>query len=168
MIELDQTLQAYAEHWVDMAPHVATLAGLAAEARTVVEFGVRGGVSTWAILDGLPSHGRLWSVDVNPCTVPVRVAHDGRWTFLEGDDLDPQIQAALPPRADLVFIDTSHEYQQTVAELAYAVTLDPRRIVLHDYVMQSVEQAASEFCQRESWRLVDNELPFGLATLEPI
>lgn len=167
MIELDETLQAYAERWVDMAPHIATLARYAKEAERVIEFGVRGGVSTWAILEGLGPDGHLWSVDINVCTVPARVAYDERWTFLHGDDLDSLIQAILPARADLVFIDTTHEYAQTVAELAFALTRKPRRILLHDFVMEPVAQAANEFCEHESWRVVDNELPFGLATLEP-
>jgi hypothetical protein len=41
----------------------------------------------------------------------------------------------------------------------------PARIVMHDYVMEPVAQAATEFCAREGWAVVDNELPFGLATL---
>ena len=160
-------LRQWAEDQVDMAPHIWTLHHHAKAAKTVVECGVRGGVSTWAILDGLPEDGRLWSVDILPCVVPPRVSDDPRWTFLVGNDLDPAIQSQLPDKADLVFIDTDHTYEQTVGELAYSLTFEPARIVMHDYVMDPVRQAAEEFCARENWRLVDNELPFGLATLEP-
>lgn len=162
----DRTLEGLAARWVDMAPHVATLRRYAGQAQTVVELGVRGGVSTWAILDGLPPEGRLWSVDIVDCQVPARVSEDPRWTFLVGDDLDPMIQIRLPRRADLVFIDTSHEYAQTALELVYALSLRPTRIILHDYVMEAVARAVDEFCTREDWRVVDNEQPFGLATLE--
>lgn len=168
MISQDWSLIAYAGAWVDMAPHVKTLTRYAGAARVVVEFGVRGGVSSWAILDGLAEDGQLWSVDILPCEVPRQVERDPRWIFILGDDLDPLVQTQLPRRADMVFIDTSHEYEQTVAELAYAVTLKPKRIVMHDFVMEPVARAAAEFCQRESWRVVDNELPFGLASLEAI
>ncbi len=163
------TLAELADAWQDMAPHVATLTRHASEATTVVEWGVRGAVSTWAILDGLPSDGRLYSVDIDPAVAdaPDRVRWDSRWTLLIGDDLSPHVQAQLPDHADLVFIDTSHTYEQTVGELAYALTLTPSRIVLHDYVMPSVTKAVDEFCAREEWVLVDNELPYGLATLEP-
>ena len=159
-------LRQWADEQVDMAPHIATLTHHASAATVVVEFGVRGGVSTWAILDGLPENGHLYSVDIVDCIVPPRVSEDPRWTFLVGDDLDPLIQAALPEHADLVFIDTSHTYEQTAAELAYALSFGPDRIVMHDYVMEPVAQAANEFCTREGWRVIDNELPFGLATLE--
>lgn len=160
-------LRQWADENVDMAPHIATLTRWARKAKVIVEWGVRGGVSTWALLDGLPEDGTLWSVDIDACTVPPRVSSDPRWIFLVGDDLDPAIQAQLPDHADLVFIDTSHTYEQTVGELAYAVTLTPARIVMHDFVMEPVARAAYEFMARENWKLIDNELPFGLATLEP-
>ena len=153
---------------VDMAPHISTLTKLARRCAVIVEFGVRGGVSTWALLDGLPPTGQLYSVDVVDCVVPPRVSIDPRWTFIVGDDLDPDVQAQLPDRADLVFIDTNHEYEQTVAELAYAQTFLPDRIVMHDYVMEPVLRAGTEFCEREGWRVVANEMPYGLATLVPV
>ncbi len=159
-------LQSWADAQVDMAPHYRTLTRYAQECGTIVEFGVRGGVSTWALLDGLPEDGSLWSVDVIDCVVPIRVSTDPRWVFLVGDDLDPDIQARLPKHADLVFIDTSHTYEQTAGELAYAATFSPRRIVMHDYVMEPVARSAAEFCASQGWSVVDNELPFGLATLE--
>ena len=164
---LATSLQQWAYDQVDMAPHIATLMRHASEAKVIVEWGVRGGVSTWAILDAMPADGHLWSVDIVDCVVPPRVSEDPRWTFIVGDDLALAVQKQLPDKADMVFIDTSHTYEQTVGELFYARTLEPKRIVMHDYVMPPVAQAANEFCLREGWRVVDNELPYGLATLEP-
>ena len=158
-------LDAWAYEQVDMHPHYPTLTRYARECLTVVEWGVRGGVSTWALLDGLPEDGHLYSVDIIDCIVPLRVSTDDRWTFLIGDDLDPVIQRQLPTLCDLVFIDTSHTYEQTVGELAYAATMKPARIVMHDYVMEPVLQAGTEFCAREGWTMVVNEMPYGLATL---
>lgn len=160
-------LGQFAYDQVDMYPHIETLTKLARQARTVVEWGVRGGVSTWAILDGLPDDGVLVSVDINACIVPRRVSEDPRWTFIVGDDLDPTVIDKFPPNVDMVFIDTSHTYEQTRDELSLALTLHPARIVMHDYVMEPVARAAGEFCARENWALVNNELPYGLATLEP-
>ena len=132
-------LRQWAADQVDMAPHIDTLTKYARESLIVVEFGVRGAVSTWAILTGLPPEGRLWSVEIDGnCQVPPAVTADPRWTFIIGDDLDPTVQAQLPNPVDWVFIDTSHEYEQTVAELAYVLTLSPKAIVMHDYVMEPV------------------------------
>ena len=161
------TLTEWAYRWVDMAPHVATLTRLATEARTIVELGGREGVSTWALLDGLPADGRLYSVDIQRDSQPPRVTDDSRWTYIIGDDLSPEVHAQLPERADLVFIDTSHEYEHTVSELVYALSLSPARIVMHDYVMEPVARAADEFCAREGWSVVALEPEYGLATLEP-
>ncbi len=167
MALLQTDLATWADIQVDMAPHYRTLTRYAREATTIVEFGVRGGVSTWALLDGLPPEGRLVSVDIIDCIVPPRVRDDERWTFIVGDDMDAGVQAQLPAVADLVFIDTSHEYEHTVAEITLALTMEPARIIFHDYVMEPVRQAVDEFLAREGWHLVDNELPYGLATVEP-
>lgn len=165
---LDATdLAQWAYEQVDMAPHYPTLTRYARECTLIVEFGVRGGVSTWALLDGLYEGGHMWSVDIVDCVVPPRVSEDPAWTFIVGDDMDPEVQKQLPEKADLVFIDTSHEYEHTVKEIALALTLNPRRLVFHDYVMAPVAQAVDEFCASSGWMVVANELPYGLATVEP-
>ncbi len=150
-----------------MAPHYRTLIQLARDCTTIVEWGVRGGVSTWAFLDGLPPDGRLYSVDIVDCVVPPRVSGDPRWTFVVGDDLDPEVRAQIPATADLVFIDTSHTYEQTVAELGIVLDYAPRKIVMHDVNQPQVRQAVDEFCARTGWRIAAYEDPYGLTTLEP-
>jgi len=157
----------------DMIDHIGTLTRYAAAAKTIVEFGTRGGVSTWAFLDGLPADGWLWSVDIDDCMVPPRVSEDPRWTFIQGDDTDPVVLAELPEQADLVFIDTSHTYAHTVVELTFAITLDPLRILLHDADWPGVDRAIKQFCPKYGWKMVafdeahDDAGPFSLATLEP-
>lgn len=145
------TLPQYAARWVDMAPHIATLTALAAKAETVVEFGVRGGVSTWALLDGLPASGRLISIDNDPTCAEICPPHlfdDLRWTLQIGDSLE----AKLPKHADLVVIDSSHEYEHTLAELRRVAAITPAVIALHDYTdppHPGVAQAVNEFAQGE-------------------
>ncbi len=160
-------LHAWAVENVDCVPHYPTLAALASQASVVIELGVRGGVSTWALLDGLPEDGHLYSVDILDCITPPRVSEDPRWTFIVGDDLDPAVQAQLPDEADLVFIDTSHTYEQTVAELAYFGTLTDR-MALHDYALPDVKNAVDQFCVAEGWHITLNERSqWGFVVLEP-
>jgi predicted O-methyltransferase YrrM len=165
-------LVAWATAQRDMIDHIGTLTRHARAAKTIVEFGTRGGVSTWAFLDGLPADGWMWSVDIDDCTVPPRVADDRRWTFIVGDDASQGVLDQLPEQADLVFIDTSHTYAHTVAELAIAHNLTPERILLHDADWPGVEQAIMEFCPKYGWKMVafdeahDDAGPFSLATLE--
>ena len=156
----------------DMAPHITTLTEYASHAHKIVEFGTRGGVSTWAFLDGLPESGLMWSVDINECTVPPRVSRDPRWTFVLGDDTDPAIHDILPALADLVFIDTSHEYEHTAAELQIAQAMEPDRIICHDAKWWGVQKAVMEFCAESRWEAVrldeahDEQGDFSLVVLE--
>ncbi len=116
----------------DINEHLPTMVELCQEldARKVIELGTRGGVSTIAWLYGLHSQGHLWSVDIDPAP---EFTFDG-WTFIQGDDLHPDVVGQLPDLADVVFIDTTHTFEQTLAELnVYQYKVRPGgRIVLHD------------------------------------
>jgi hypothetical protein len=143
-----------------MEPHTAQLTALAERATLIIEFGVRGAVSTWALLDGLPADGRLIGVDIIPdrdwydrnqpewtgyaTPIPPRVRRDPRFSFVHGNSIDVD----LPEHADLIVIDSSHDYHQTVAELARAAKLTPAVIALHDYLYSEtpdVRRAVDEF-----------------------
>lgn len=153
------SLAEHAAFWQDMDPHVGTLRDLAAEAHSVVEFGVRAGVSTWALLDGLPADGTLTSVDVERWPLPPRVTDDPRWTFIEGDDLTVPL-----PDADLVLIDTSHTYPQTLAELRRAVTLGVSVIALHDWSLEPVQSAVVRWMP-DDWTITVHPSRWGLAVV---
>lgn len=87
------------------------------EHATVIELGVRDGNSTAAFLAGVEAvDGHLWSVDIEAPRVPHWWAATGFWTLGIGDDLDRNIASALP-ECDVLFIDTSHWFDQTLAEL---------------------------------------------------
>lgn len=132
------------------------------EATHVIELGTRTGVSTIAWLYALEhTGGRLTSIDIDER--PDIGEHDA-WTFIQGDDLDPAIVSNLEP-ADVVFIDTSHLYEQTVAELTvYRWLVKPGGlIVLHDtelaipetappgHPLYPVKRAVTEFCDAEGY-----------------
>lgn len=119
----------------DINEHLPTLVKLVEEldAHTVIELGVRSGVSTIAWLYALTKddrEGKLWSVDID---APPRIQHPS-WTFTRGDDLDPFVLKQLPDEADIVFVDTVHTYQQTIDEIeAYASRVKPGGcMVFHD------------------------------------
>lgn len=161
--DLCDDLGHHARHWADMAPHTATLTRLASEALSVVEMGTRGGVSTWALLDGLPAGGRMVSADIDPdCALllPPRVVDDARWSLEEGDSTTVPL-----PDADLVLIDTSHALVQTRAELARAESLGARAIALHDWEEPGVRQAVCELVSLGGWSLAVEPSQWGLAIL---
>lgn len=152
------TLLEHAAQSEDMGPHLRTLIGYASRCETIIEFGVRTGVSTWAFLDGLPPTGRLASVDTQAVIVPDRVRDDRRWTMFERDDRDDQLHPLLP-KPDLVLIDTTHEYHHTLEELAIADRLGARWVLLHDWNLPDVQDAAHGFMRRAG--------TFALETVEP-
>lgn len=134
----DITLRQYAEAWRDMAPHIDHLQRYARLARVVVEFGIRGAVSTWAMLDALPSDGRLVGVDIDPDPpIPDRVRDDPRFSLVVGEAATVPLPVS---HADLVMIDASHEFVATVAELDRAASLGPQVILCHDYLYKHTPQ----------------------------
>lgn len=161
----DITLAEYAAAWIDMAPHTEDLFVYAANARTIVEFGLRGGVSTWALLKGLTNDGRLIGVDIDPNPpLPPAVLRDERFTFVVGDSLT----ADLPDHTDLVMIDSSHEFTQTVLELVRAAGMKPDRILLHDYLYPEtpgVRLAVDGYVALPY--LPENLTPYRLETVHP-
>lgn len=149
---MNPALVAEADHTKDMAPHLATLQRLANGKRRLVEFGVRTGVSTWAMLDVMATDGRLWSFDTvdvrqtpGHCDLdrfPVRVSSDPRWTLVIGNSAS----ADVPFRPDLLFIDSSHEHDRTLKELAVADRWKVPVIVLHDWNLPAIRDAVLAFC----------------------
>jgi predicted O-methyltransferase YrrM len=165
---LGMSLTEYAARWVDMMPHIDALTEYAKDAHTVVEFGMRGGVSTWALLRGLPAGGRVTSVDIDEDVLrmtPPWVLEDERLDVIIGNDLT----VGLPDQADLVVIDSGHEYQQTLDELERAAGMAPERIALHDYLYAEtpgVRQAVDEFASGIRYRLATvHPSEWGLAVL---
>jgi len=152
-------LEAYARQWVDMVPHLGHLMDLASTARVVAEFGVRGAVSSWAILDGLPEDGRLYSVDTDPlCPLPPRVTSDPRFKFIVGDS----VTVPLPKHVGFVMIDSSHEYDQTVRELDRAASLNPVVIALHDYLYADTPDVKRAI---DGW--LEGDVPYVLEVVHP-
>ena len=152
----------------------------------VLELGSRRGNSTLAFLAGAKeSGGHVWSCDVSPVDrdpagmLPwARVA---QWTFIRGDDMDPAAQVLMPPECDVLFIDTSHEYEHTLAELrAYMPRVAPGGIALfHDTHLKGwpgyswdrdvapVWAALDEYCAETGLSWEDMDGTYGMGVIRP-
>lgn len=140
--QLQVEYQARCVIWSDIVDHLPTLhdAVLRYPNAVVLELGTRSGNSTAAFLHACDEvDGRLWSVDIEPPAVPGWWQETGRWAVILGDDLDPAVQAQLPEKVDVLFIDTSHAYGHTPTELrAYVPRVKPGGVVLlHDTELES-------------------------------
>ena len=128
--------------------------------RLVVELGSFVGWTSAHLARALRHNGagRLHCVESVPDFIEVARANLARlglidWVeFLAGESLDASILARLPAAVDLVFLDTTHQYDATVKEIAcYASRLTPQGcLVLHDSirwggVRRAVQEAAAAF-----------------------
>lgn len=171
--------------WSDVQGHLEFLHAEVAKRPgcQVLELGTRTGVSTAALLAGAErSGGHVWSVDLIPPRVPSWWQLTGRWMLVVGDDLDPEVQAALPGQADVVFLDTSHEHEHTLAELrAYVPRVAPGGVLLaHDTDLAGhdargfglegpdgpVRRALDAFCAEAGLAWSNRPGSFGLGVIE--
>ncbi len=145
----------------------------------VLELGVRSGVSTAAFLAAAEqAGGHVWSVDVAVPQVPMdHWLTSGYWSFSQADDM--QVFPVPPaPQFDVLFIDTSHAYEHTLAELRKFVPMvaPGGTVFLHDTRLEVVEgfgpqppfpvaTALNEFCQETGRTWTDHDAQYGLGEL---
>lgn len=142
MSNIDQNYNWHCNRASDINEHLPTLAEYASKCEHVTEMGVRGIVSTWALLKGKPK--KLVSIDiVNPdaqpsnvnlgatiATVTEQALQNGtEFKFIEGNTLNITIEPT-----DLLFIDTIHRYSQLRQELEIHSNNVRKYIILHDIV----------------------------------
>lgn len=139
----------------------------------VVELGVRSGNSTLAILNALHriNRGRLYSVDIEPCEAAHSMVMEAglynRWYFKLGESVSFADDVA---ECDIVFIDTSHEYEQTIREIA---AWEKRirangRMIFHDTLStDGVRWAIDDFMEvsHRKWRRDNIDVGPGLCVL---
>jgi predicted O-methyltransferase YrrM len=135
-------------NWSDVQSHLTTLFDCAHGA--VLELGVRAGISTTALLAGVEAHGgHVWSVDRDDCA-PVWAGH-AQWSFIQADSLD-EARIIVPAVLDVLWIDTEHTEERTIAELrAWGGHVRPGGVILlHDTDDSStypgVRNAISVYC----------------------
>jgi predicted O-methyltransferase YrrM len=111
----------------DIRDHLNTLFFLAASVRPklIVELGTRGGESTRALLSAAAlSDATLLSVDIADCG-GLDLPYREHWRFKKADDIKFGLdgfkpwcaQEGLEPSINVLFIDTSHQYEHTKDEI---------------------------------------------------
>jgi cephalosporin hydroxylase len=131
----------------DISDHLLTIYGeaLSLKPQLIVELGVRSGESTF-VLERVAriTGGRLVSVDISDCS---GVSSYPGWHFIQNDDL--QFAAEFPgwcrergihPAIDFLFIDTSHYYDHTVAEIAawFPYLANHAKVIFHDTNLKEI------------------------------
>lgn len=142
-----QRIREKARTRTDISDHLETLYRLVIQhhCQLVMELGVRTGDSSTAFERAVrKTGGWLISVDIDDTTFH---SDYDRWRFVRSDDIDFARdfsafagREGCPQQVDLLFVDTTHEYEQTVAELdAWMPLLSPSGLlVLHDTNMKRI------------------------------
>lgn len=112
----------------DIQAHLPIIHKYASDCETAVEFGVRDGLSTIAIL---ASGCKLYSYDINECPI-VDKLRDINFTFIKADTSKP---IDMPYEiVDMAFVDTLHTYEQVKKELEHLKNVR-KYIIFHDTVL---------------------------------
>jgi predicted O-methyltransferase YrrM len=149
--------------FASISEHVTTLFFIVSEfnIKKILELGVGHGNSTIAFLKGLEkTDGRLISVDYDECDYAksriLKYGLEKRWKFLHNNDMEIEWNEEV----DLLFIDSSHEYKHTKAEInKYEKFVRIGGfLIFHDtFMFPGVELAVDEFmnehpqCVRYRW-----------------
>lgn len=148
----------------DIFQHIPTLFKYAGECEHVTEFGVRGIVSTWALLMAQPK--KLVSYDIAPpynwgadINEVYELKGKTEYKFILGNTLQIEIEPT-----DLLFIDTLHDGEQLKKELELHAGKVSKFIILHDTTtfwntgestMTGLKYALEPFLNQGQWRVLD-------------
>lgn len=125
--------EKWLREWSDIHDHLPRLHEHAKG--NCLEIGVRGGVSTSALLAGLEVHGgHLMSIDIDECgEANALLGEHPLWTFYRLDSRRDaaHIKSMLPVGLSLLVVDGDHSYAGVLMDLLnYGERAD--RILLHD------------------------------------
>ena len=109
--------------------HLPVLRALASQASTCVEFGVRTGNSSVALLVGCAGTVYSWDLERRPEHIEIARAAGHRWVFTQGDS-----RTAVIPDCDLLLHDSFHNYEQVRAELEAHAHKVRRFLLFHDSI----------------------------------
>ena len=126
-------------------------------AKDILELGVGGqGVSTWLFLRVVKeTGGMLTSVDIN-AQCEAYYIDNPQWKFISGDSLKVEVNGIF----DVILIDTSHVYEQTVAEMKrYVPKLKTNGLLfMHDTNEPRVLRAIQTYLDSEhNLRFIDSD-----------
>lgn len=152
----------------------------------VLEIGVRGGVSTSALLLGVGDNGgHVYSIDINPECLHTFEGHP-QWTFrclnshnpsevmrmIFGPDADEVLAGKKECRVlDLMFLDASHEYEPTLYELrTYSPIMKHGSLMtMHDVeggMYPGCQKAMQDFLTETGWKGEVRPGSWGLGVIQ--
>jgi beta-1,4-mannosyl-glycoprotein beta-1,4-N-acetylglucosaminyltransferase len=146
----------------DINEHLPTLFSYAKECDSIIETGVRGCVSSWALLYGLMCNNKakkkIFMNDINECDISLFLNYskildiDVFYKWQNNLDLD------LNERYDMIFIDTWHVYGQLKRELNKFVPHINKYIIMHDTTVDEIDGETV----RNGWNAKEQSIKTGI------
>jgi len=127
----------------DINEHLPTLYKYATECETILETGVRGCVSSWALVYGLLNNNSVNKAiilnDISPCNINELLARTKDLPIIVQYKWLNNLQLEIPYSVDLTFIDTWHVYGQLKRELDKFSKITNKYIIMHDTTVDEWE-----------------------------
>ena len=131
MEKIQQIYNRYKNTPSDINEHLETIFSISQECAHITEMGVRGAVSTYAMLLANPKKMISYDISYNNYEVDRVIQlsneYDINYKFILADVLKTKIE-----QTDLLFIDTLHTYNQLFTELNLHAQKVSKYIILHD------------------------------------
>ena len=140
----------------DINEHLQTLYNYASECESILELGIRGVISSWALAYGLLNNNKsikyLFMNDLNECDIK-DIYDESKNTDLKIDfEWKNDLNLTFVSNFDLVFIDTWHVYGQLKRELNKFGPITNKYIIMHDTTIDEWEGETVR-----SWRTMNAE-----------
>lgn len=169
---IEQKYKQLCETPSDINEHLPIIRKYACLCNTIIEMGVRGMVSTWALLAGYPLF--MISIDIidpfqhggNVDETRKIAKDDGvTWDFIKTSSLEFKFR-----RTELLFIDTIHTYEQLIQELRLHAPMTTKYIIMHDTNFPEMQKAIQEFLTNNNdWKTKEVlTIDTGLTVLQRI
>jgi hypothetical protein len=120
----------------DINEHLPILYSYATQCERILELGIRGCISSWALIHGLLENQKpvkkIILNDLTTCNIQELLATTQRLGIQITQAWINDLQLKLEEPVDMTFIDTWHVYGQLKRELARFAPLTKKYIIMHD------------------------------------
>ena len=119
----------------DINEHLPTIYQYATDCESIIELGVRGCISSWALSYGLINNNKhkkkLLLNDISPCKIDELLLFTKNFIDIDYKWIN-DLELDITEWVDLVFIDTWHVYGQLKRELDKFSKITNKYIIMHD------------------------------------
>ena len=147
----------------DINEHLPTLFKYASGCESIFETGVRGCVSSWALISGLLNNNKpvkkILLNDINKCNIDelLQLTNDldidVKYAWINNLDLD------IEEEVDLTFIDSWHVYGQLKRELDKFSKITKKYIIMHDTTVDAIHGGTVRMNQDAKQQSLDSGIP---------